>query len=71
MNRLLPVLFTASLLIAGCGKKEEPKVNINVPGVNIKLTGDGASVDAPGASIKTDKSRAEVKSPAGSIKVNQ
>ena len=75
MNRILLVLFSASLLNAGC-TKEQPKpekggIQINVPGVNVKVGDGGVSVDAPGASVKTGPGGTEVKAPGANVKVEK
>jgi len=56
MKCVVSVLFVACLLVAGCEKKkEEPKVRITGPGIDIRVDGNGADVTSPGGNIKVDK----------------
>jgi len=48
MKLSLTALLLVFCFVAGCGKKEEPKVQINMPGMNMKVDDKGVNINVPG-----------------------
>ena len=55
MKSLL-LLLVGSIALAGCNKG----VEVNAPGVKVKVGGDGVAVDAPGSKVRVGKDGVKV-----------
>ena len=61
-------------LSLGCGdqapqKTESKGVEVNAPGVNVKVGEKGTDVKAPGVNVKAGEKGADVTFPSGKVKV--
>jgi hypothetical protein len=68
------VLGMVVCLSMGCGNQQTPKaeskgVEVNAPGVNVKVGEKGTEVKAPGVNVKAGEKGAAVTFPGGKVKV--
>jgi phage gp45-like len=71
------IVALVALPVVGCGAREEVKkeqkgIEINAPGVQIKINEDeGVNVKAPGAEVKANKEGVKVKAPRTDVEINR
>lgn len=74
------IVALVALPLAGCGARREAKeevkekkgIEINVPGVQIKINEDeGVNVKAPGVDVKANEEGVNVKAPKTDVKINR